>query len=295
MTVCSSLAASVLKAHNCIREDGLKYCFPFSHYLTSATMVMLGLVATEPTLKKRYGDLILETTRSLNVYCHRIWVSGKMMRWVSRLNLLVQRQLSDHLADDRPRHAQNAMENPGFAGDAGDGQLRSQSDTQDPSRTPYPQSRDCLGNQTGHGVNGAVTGEQQVQTTLTPEEDDHHRTSMTPNQHSGQLGKNGSTLWAVGSGHQSQPDLPGWAMSDFGFESLINGTSLVPRDAVEPGGYPGITGSGNLQNMNSHGAIMEPELENSIFSSLGPAGVFNLDFEVDHIMTDLEGNASPTL
>ncbi|KAM5374702.1 hypothetical protein ACJZ2D_006346 [Fusarium nematophilum] len=101
-TASASLAARILTTHQNIKDDGLKYCFALSHYITSCTMVMLGLVSREPGFKRRYGDLVHSATRSLNVYCQRNWVSGKMKRLVSRLSQLVQRTLG---ADSRLGHS----------------------------------------------------------------------------------------------------------------------------------------------------------------------------------------------
>ncbi|KAH7153766.1 fungal-specific transcription factor domain-containing protein [Fusarium sp. MPI-SDFR-AT-0072] len=91
---CASLAAQILTTHQNIRDDGLKYSFALSHYVTSCALVMVGLVAREPGSKRRYGGLILAATQCLNEYCQRIWVSGKMMRCVSRLSRLVGRVLA---------------------------------------------------------------------------------------------------------------------------------------------------------------------------------------------------------
>ncbi|KAM0548821.1 hypothetical protein ACHAPJ_009677 [Fusarium lateritium] len=91
---CASLAARILTTHQNIKDEGLKYSFALSHYVTSCAIVMIGLVSREPGSKRRYGGLILAATQCLNGYCQRIWVSGKMMRCVSRLSRLVERVLA---------------------------------------------------------------------------------------------------------------------------------------------------------------------------------------------------------
>ncbi|KAF4955350.1 hypothetical protein FSARC_11884 [Fusarium sarcochroum] len=91
---CASLAARILTTHQNIKDDGLKYSFALSHYVTSCAIVMIGLVAREPGSKRRYGGLILAATQCLNGYCQKIWVSGKMMRCVSKLSRLVERVLA---------------------------------------------------------------------------------------------------------------------------------------------------------------------------------------------------------
>ncbi|KAH7245678.1 fungal-specific transcription factor domain-containing protein [Fusarium tricinctum] len=91
---CASLAARILTTHQNIKDDGLKYSFALSHYVTSCAIVMIGLVSRELGSKRRYRGLILAATQCLNGYCQKIWVSGKMMRCVSRLSRLVDRVLA---------------------------------------------------------------------------------------------------------------------------------------------------------------------------------------------------------
>lgn len=100
---CASLAASVITAHQKLNDNGIKHSFALSHYITSCTMIMIGLVSREPGLKKRYGDLLLAATRSLNMYCHEVWVSGKMMRLVLKLTKLVQRTLGQDMLSERTK------------------------------------------------------------------------------------------------------------------------------------------------------------------------------------------------
>lgn len=316
MTVCSSLAASILNAYGSIREDDLKYCFPFSHYLTSATMVMLGLIATEPILKNRHGNLVLDATRSLNLYCHRIWVSGKMMRWVSRLNVLVRRLISNQLPEDRSRGGA-APDATGHAGSerASENmpQLRTQPETQDLPQPPYPHSEDCcMDDQPDHGMSGSASGPgNQGQMILTPEEDENQRAPLSPYHHHAGGGRppppnksiSSGGLWTIGSGpggddNTSHPSLPEWALSDFGFETLINGdgTTLVPSSTTpgEPSRHPPGTGV-PLQEMDCRDpAALGQDIDHAMFGALGPSGLFNLDFEVDQVMKNLENSAGPT-
>ncbi|KAF4979783.1 hypothetical protein FZEAL_4087 [Fusarium zealandicum] len=98
---CACLAAKILTAHQSIKDDIIKYSFALSHYVTSSAMIMIGLISREPSSKRTYGALALAATQSLNIYCHKIWVSGKMIRCVSRLSRLVQRTLSANPLDNR--------------------------------------------------------------------------------------------------------------------------------------------------------------------------------------------------
>lgn len=82
---CIAIATSILKLHEVINSKKFAYCFTVSHYLISTTMVMIGLVSKDVTLKSKFSGVILQSVQSLNIYCHSNWVSGKMMRWVSKL------------------------------------------------------------------------------------------------------------------------------------------------------------------------------------------------------------------
>jgi hypothetical protein len=70
---------------------------------------MVGLVSREPGSKRRYGGLILAATQCLNEYCQRIWVSGKMMRCVSRLSRLVGRVLALNSQGGQDRQSPSGM------------------------------------------------------------------------------------------------------------------------------------------------------------------------------------------
>lgn len=258
-------------------------------------MVMMGLMATEPILKNRHGSLVLDAARSLNLYCHRIWVSGKMMRWVSKLNLLVQRLISSRLPDDRSRCAPD-MAGPGRGLDKM--RLGSQSEAQDlPSQPDYPQGEDCVEDRPDHGVNGTLPTDGQGHMILTPEEDEHQRAPLSPyHTAGGRLDKSVSGLWALGGGPETQPSLPEWALSDFRFETLIHGdgATLVPSVAGEPSHHPGAAANGGLEDMDCRNQIgMEQDVDNSLFGTFGPAGLFDLDFEVEQAMKSLERNTSP--
>lgn len=292
-TVCSSLAASILKSHAAIREENLKYCFPFSHYLTSATMVMMGLMTTEPTLKKRHGSLVLNATRSLNLYCHRIWVSGKMIRWVSRLNLLVQRLLNSDLPEDRSRRAPDMSGHTGSEQTSENVQLMTQTDTQDLPQPACPQSGDCMDEQPGQEVNGVLVLDHHGQMILTPEE---HREPVSPYHHANdRRDKSSASLLATGIVPARQQSLPEWVLSDFDFETFINGdgTTLAANVPGELSHQPRTAVSGSLQDMNSRDPVIEEDMNSSVFGALGPAGMFNLDFEVEQVVRSMENNTSP--
>lgn len=60
------------------------------HPITSATMILYSLTLQNPTLRALHGRTLLSAMSSLLTYCQTIWVSGKMIRTVSRLNNMIQ-------------------------------------------------------------------------------------------------------------------------------------------------------------------------------------------------------------
>lgn len=84
--VCMRLARSIIDDFSNVPEEHPKYTFPFLHYLTSATIIALGLIIKQPSFKSAYGPLTLEAARSLSDHCRKTWVSGKMAQTVWKLN-----------------------------------------------------------------------------------------------------------------------------------------------------------------------------------------------------------------
>ncbi|CRK15719.1 hypothetical protein BN1723_010769 [Verticillium longisporum] len=241
-TVCASLAARILNVHESIQDDTLKYCFPFSHYLTSSTMIMMGLFTREPSLKRRHRATVLAATRSLNTYCHRIWVSGKMMRWVQKLTSLVQRTFKEGRTDRESSQRRDSVSlNQEARGD----------DMQ--QLTPHSDQ--------------AIESENGISA-------DFQQTRVLGGLPAGKQGLGGSPSWSFGTDGQG-PNLPDWAMSDFNFETIIAGEGTVQR-ALQPGDLVTIP-----ENGSSTMKISNIDLDESMFGSLGPNGIFNLDMDME--------------
>ncbi|KAJ4191686.1 hypothetical protein NW759_016669, partial [Fusarium solani] len=100
----SSAFSTSVDNHEKIQDDGLKYCFPLSHYVTSTAMVSISLVSREPGLKDSHGILILAATQSLATYCRNVWVSHKMAKCVSNLNSIVLEILGSRSSKLGGRH-----------------------------------------------------------------------------------------------------------------------------------------------------------------------------------------------
>jgi hypothetical protein len=87
---CMRLAQSIFEDFSNVPEDHPKYTFPFLHYLTSATIIALGLIIKQGSFKHTYGKLTLEAARSLKKHCRKTWVSGRMARALWKLNQMAE-------------------------------------------------------------------------------------------------------------------------------------------------------------------------------------------------------------
>lgn len=255
----------MLGAHESIREGALKYCFPFSHYVTSATMVMTGLVVGESGLRRRYRDQTLTAARSLKTYCHTVWVSGKMMRWVSKLNLLAQRTLADGTVaqneggdglrqrrpdpggDDRrgvDHQPSNAMlqltpeseifHQPGTAADQQRGGAT--------SPCAYNDGTSAAPGWIGHGQERSQQLHQQQQQRASHRAGDRADDNMPANstEPSGRARMDLSESWLTRRHDIAEPhlaeNLPGWAMMYSNFEAIDKGDEFGFR-ALGNGGF----------------------------------------------------------
>ena len=88
--ICMRLAQSIIEDFSNVPEDHPKYTFPFLHYLTSATIISLGLIIKQGSFKPSYGNMTLEAARSLKKHCRKTWVSGRMARAVWKLNQMAE-------------------------------------------------------------------------------------------------------------------------------------------------------------------------------------------------------------
>ncbi|KPM42903.1 hypothetical protein AK830_g3617 [Neonectria ditissima] len=285
VSLCAGLAASILTAHESISDPSLKYCFPLSHYLTSSTMVMLGLVTREPQLKKRYKGLILAATRSLNMYSHRIWVSGKMMRWVSKLSLIVHRTLSDGSPEDL--RMQNAEED--FDVDSSshmDGTQQAASGPQDLSQAPNPNNNQFTSD--GRALQAPALSGDDMNSLQGMERRESMVSAHTSTLSERQPSKSDETtdIWTMmeTDNDNPSPELPGWAMLDFNFEAIINGDGLYPGIA---GGELSAISEDGKSTIGRGGQGMGFDVDQSVFGALASNGMFDLDLNVDKAVLNL--------
>ncbi|KAF3349228.1 hypothetical protein VdG2_02664 [Verticillium dahliae VDG2] len=185
---------------------------------------------------------ILNVHESIQDDTLKIWVSGKMMRWVQKLTSLVQRTFKEGRTDRESS-----------------------------------QRRDSV------SLNQEVRGDDMQQ--LTPHSDqaiesengisaDFQQTRLLGGLPAGKQGLGGSPSWSFGTDGQG-PNLPDWAMSDFNFETIIAGEGTVQR-ALQPGDLVTIP-----ENGSSTMKISNIDLDECMFGSLGPNGIFNLDMDME--------------
>ncbi|KAL1856377.1 hypothetical protein Daus18300_010749 [Diaporthe australafricana] len=260
-TICASLASNILNAHRNLSDSTMKYCFPYCHYLTSCTMVMTSLVANEPALKKRHREAILAATRSLRLYCHTIWVSGKMMRWVSKLTLIARRvlQAEPGQGSHRSRRMSDAPHDRNEAAEETQPQqLTPQSGIQEFSQDGIPRSGPSNSatesSYFGHGPDGGATASKP---------------------HGGKGDQELPHMWALdGMGTENAiPELPEWVMTDFNFETISG-------DVFGPGNADFKNAAGNSDQMQSNGIGLEMSMGETMLDAI-PNGMYSLDMSMD--------------
>ncbi|KAF3356373.1 hypothetical protein VdG1_03884 [Verticillium dahliae VDG1] len=171
-----------------------------------------------------------------------IWVSGKMMRWVQKLTSLVQRTFKEGRTDRESSQRRDSVSlNQEARGD----------DMQ--QLTPHSDQ--------------AIESENGISA-------DFQQTRLLGGLPAGKQGLGGSPSWSFGTDGQG-PNLPDWAMSDFNFETIIAGEGTVQR-ALQPGDLVTIP-----ENGSSTMKISNIDLDECMFGSLGPNGIFNLDMDME--------------
>ncbi|KAH7139957.1 fungal-specific transcription factor domain-containing protein [Dactylonectria estremocensis] len=266
-TACASLATGILSTHQNLKDIGLKHSFALSHYVTSCTMVMLGLVSRVPGFKRRYGDLVLASTQSLNVYCRRNWVSGKMKRLVSRLSQLVQRNLVISSLDSPARQSPARMRRGLGIGD----QLTPQTEDRDPRRVIEGTGTSALGSNELSCLSIDAGG--GVQRDQWPDGFSYNdNATATPIQRQAES-ENLDTSWKTGPSDGKQVD---WLMEEFNFEATV--------DSSEGFGSKGANFSSNSTSLGtdrSGSSVAEGNFREPGLGPLGLDGVAGLDLELD--------------
>lgn len=271
-------------AHQSINDDVLKYSFALSHYITSITMLMIGLVARERGFKRKYGDLVLEATRCLNVYCRKIWVSGKMMRCVSRLSQLVQRTLADKRSDNQNEqsHTSTGRDSGVEKGESQVQQFTPVSDVQDQYQIPRTSGTSTFHRSSlslnGDGNAPQDEGSDDFFSYNNNNNNNSNLAAATPGRQAAKASESdvASTAWMVGPSMNNQMELPSWVMSDFNFETTVeNGERFGYNKPPCAPGFPtfsdeilGTFGVGNLD--------ADRDFDGSKLGALGLSGMVGL-------------------
>lgn len=178
-------------------------------------MIMIALVSREVGSKKRYGSLVLAATQSLNLYSHKVWVSGKMTRCVSRLSRLVQQTLAGNMNDGHGR-SPTSVRRDSRAGKPLQ-QLTPQAEDKEPYRIPSRSGTSIIhSNDLDGSIDGGGARREQGSDAFSYNGD----TSITPIERSrSSFRKNDqpSTSWMSGP---SSDNRNSWVMSDFNFETF---------------------------------------------------------------------------
>lgn len=109
---CMQITRGIIEEFNQIPEENVAYTFPLFQYLTSAVIISLGLIIKQPNFKDLYGNLTLHAALSLKAYCRRTWVSGKLIRAVSRLNEIASLVLDNNGGPTQPLSRPSTCQQP---------------------------------------------------------------------------------------------------------------------------------------------------------------------------------------
>lgn len=92
--VCADLAASIIRIFCGIPPHFPKYHFTLCDPVLNATVMLVGILLRQRELAARYGAYAVDAARDLLAYCRKSWVSGKMIRIISRVTGMVQQEFS---------------------------------------------------------------------------------------------------------------------------------------------------------------------------------------------------------
>ncbi|PYH85387.1 hypothetical protein BO82DRAFT_429392 [Aspergillus uvarum CBS 121591] len=92
--ICAQIAGDVIQRCNEISEEQTIFTYPFFHYLLSAAIISIGLIIKQPSYKDAFGYITVKAIQVLEAYPRRTWVSGKLIRNLSKLGHIVRRVMA---------------------------------------------------------------------------------------------------------------------------------------------------------------------------------------------------------
>ncbi|KAG2416670.1 hypothetical protein HFD88_007886 [Aspergillus terreus] len=160
---CIQTACQIIREFKQVADENTISAYPFLHSLVAATLVSLGIIIKEPSFRDDYGEITLHAAKSLERYCHRTWVSGRMLRAICRLNQIASRVLCSNeppairrVADDQAREVASTSSYPSTL-NLGKGPSNGVTTVCSNAVTPQPAAGNPVitGSNTTNGVNEA--------------------------------------------------------------------------------------------------------------------------------------------
>ncbi|KAL4863938.1 fungal-specific transcription factor domain-containing protein [Aspergillus spectabilis] len=131
--VCVHLSISIIRRFSeTVYQIGATFTFTYAflHYLITATIMSLGLIIKERSLEAAYGGTTLHGVVIIETYCRKTWVSGKLIRTVSRLGEIAKKGNSTHPLQTSGNYISN-QGHPSVHGVSDDSGPRSRVDAKD--------------------------------------------------------------------------------------------------------------------------------------------------------------------
>ncbi|KAJ5080946.1 hypothetical protein N7456_013656 [Penicillium angulare] len=83
---CLQLCRAIILEFNHIPDKYPKHTFPFINYVATAAMIALGLIIKQPSFASLDLTFVMQAARMLERFCTQTWVSGRIIRAVTRIN-----------------------------------------------------------------------------------------------------------------------------------------------------------------------------------------------------------------
>ena len=266
----------------------MKFTFPFGHYLTSAVMILFGLILKEQDFKRRYDKLVRSAIRDLKVYCRKTWVSGKMIRSVSRLESLTEEVLGSRpqkgASNMRPAGRKAPVPHPeSFWNDRSPfgppddsrtarGQVPENHEVQKTNWSKLKNLQETTNGRfptnqrqperpqdkaTATGFSGAPSMQQQISRPETSSSSYFLPDESRSDGADDWANNDSPTQWSV----SLSAGLPSWAMTDFEFEQTIHGAGRRPDSTVNStSGQPQTYFNNNNSNSDIQNNLPPPPL-----------------------------------